>query len=72
MGKTLEKYGVYRLTYIGQMVDNRSMDLIDDTTSKKIGYFKIVPCPLRLVVDGGYEKTFQRGGGKFYKVFKQK
>ena len=53
------------------MVDTFMLDPIDGAMSKKIGYFKIVPCPLRIVVDGGYEKTFQRGGGKLYETFKQ-
>nr|XP_047143727.1 uncharacterized protein LOC100197078 [Hydra vulgaris] len=61
MGKSLNKYGVYRVNYIGQMVDNRTGDVIDSTTAVKKGYFKIVPCPLRIIIDGGYEKTVERG-----------
>ncbi|XP_065658340.1 uncharacterized protein LOC100206152 isoform X5 [Hydra vulgaris] len=62
IGKTLKNYGIYRVTYYGQMVDIVTKEIVEDTTSMKIGYFKVVPCPLQLIIAGGYEKTFQRGG----------
>ena len=62
---SLKEYGVYRVTYIGEMIDAVSKQPINETLARKTGYFKIVPCPLKIIVDGGYEKTYKRGGGKF-------
>ena len=44
---------------------NQQNEPVAKTLAVKLGYFKIIPCPLRIVVRGGNEKTYMRGEGIF-------